>query len=254
MLAFEEPSKEETEPVQILQNEDTVPEEDQSSDENDFLPAFASSVAMILVSEIGDKTFFIAAIMAMRHSRLTVFTGAILALALMTVLSAALGHAAPKLLPKNVTHTVATILFFVFGLRSLKDAYSMSPDEMGSELEEVEAELGKKEEDMGADEEDPRPEKKNKKTHMIDPVLVQCFSLTFLAEWGDRSQIATIALAAAKDAFGVTLGGILGHSVCTGVAVIGGRLLATRISERQVLFAGGLLFLGFGISSFLYGA
>ena len=30
-------------------------------------------------------------------------------------------------------------------------------------------------------------------------ILTQSFTLTFLAEWGDRSQIATIAMAAAKD-------------------------------------------------------
>ena len=40
---------------------------------------------MIIVSELGDKTFFIAAIMAMRHSRATVFTAAIAALGVMHV-------------------------------------------------------------------------------------------------------------------------------------------------------------------------
>ena len=39
------------------------------------------------MSELGDKTFFIAAILAMRHSRMLVFGGAIAALGLMTVLS-----------------------------------------------------------------------------------------------------------------------------------------------------------------------
>lgn len=52
-----------------------------------FLHAFVASLSVILVSEIGDKTFFIAAIMAMRHPRLIVFGGAISALALMTILS-----------------------------------------------------------------------------------------------------------------------------------------------------------------------
>lgn len=52
-----------------------------------FLHAFVASISVILVSEIGDKTFFIAAIMAMRHPRLTVFLGAISALVLMTILS-----------------------------------------------------------------------------------------------------------------------------------------------------------------------
>lgn len=34
-----------------------------------FFHAFVAAFSVIIVSEIGDKTFFIAAIMAMRHSR-----------------------------------------------------------------------------------------------------------------------------------------------------------------------------------------
>jgi len=79
------------------------------------------------------------------------------------------------------------------------------------------------------------------------------FMMTFLAEWGDRSQIATIALAADKDPFGVTIGGFIGHSLCTGLAVIGGKLLATRISERTVTLMGGCLFLVFAVHSIIYG-
>jgi putative Ca2+/H+ antiporter (TMEM165/GDT1 family) len=56
--------------------------------------------------------------------------------------------------------------------------------------------------------------------------------MTFLAEWGDRSQIATIALAGSEDLLYVTIGGLLGHAVCTTVAVVGGRLLAARISVK----------------------
>lgn len=37
-----------------------------------------ASISMIFVSEIGDKTFFIAAIMAMRHNRFQIFTAALL--------------------------------------------------------------------------------------------------------------------------------------------------------------------------------
>lgn len=52
-----------------------------------FTHAFIASLSVIIVSELGDKTFFIAAIMAMRHSRIVVFTGAILALIVMTIIS-----------------------------------------------------------------------------------------------------------------------------------------------------------------------
>lgn len=55
-------------------------------DRGDFLNAFTSSTAMIIATEIGDKTFFIAAVLSMRNSRLFVFGGAILALYCMTTL------------------------------------------------------------------------------------------------------------------------------------------------------------------------
>jgi hypothetical protein len=51
-----------------------------------FWPAFTSSVMMILATEIGDKTFFIAAVMSMRNPRSAVFLGAIGALIVMTIL------------------------------------------------------------------------------------------------------------------------------------------------------------------------
>jgi len=81
----------------------------------------------------------------------------------------------------------------------------------------------------------------------------QAFTLTFLAEWGDRSQIATVALAASKNPFGVVLGGLVGHAFCTGLAVIGGKMLAAKISERTVAIIGGILFLIFGVTSIFFG-
>jgi Ca2+/H+ antiporter, TMEM165/GDT1 family len=87
----------------------------------------------------------------------------------------------------------------------------------------------------------------------LGPVFVQAFVLTFLGEWGDRSQIATIALGAAHvrfsrlslcvfaDAFCenvylVTLGTVIGHSMCTALAVIGGRYVSTKISVKHGAF------------------
>jgi putative Ca2+/H+ antiporter (TMEM165/GDT1 family) len=179
--------------------------------------------------------------MAMKSPRLTVFAGAIGALAAMTVLSAALGWAAPNLISKTYTHYAATALFFFFGLKSLYDAFFKVDDGEESELEQVEQELNKgKTSDK---------EKATLLTMIFSPIFIKAFTLTFLAEWGDRSQIATIGLAASEDVVGVTLGGILGHMVCTGAAVLGGRHLATHINEKTVGVLGGLLFLVFGAHS-----
>eukprot|EP00049_Salpingoeca_infusionum_P002136 m.54304 g.54304 ORF g.54304 m.54304 type:complete len:254 (-) comp11407_c2_seq1:229-990(-) len=209
-----------------------------------FYQGFFGGFSMMIVSELGDKTFFIAAILAMRHSRLVIFSGAIAALALMTVLSAYVGSIA-SFIPKKYTTYGAILLFVIFGLRLLKEGYSMSDDEGLEELEEVTQELKAKEDELAAKEQ-------AHERHIISPVLVQSFILTFLAEWGDRSQIATIILGAKEDPLAVSIGAVLGHSVCTAIAVIGGRLLAQRISVRTVTMIGGAVFLMFAITSALF--
>lgn len=81
---------------------------------------------------------------------------------------------------------------------------------------------------------------------VFSQIFLKSFTLTFLAEWGDRSQIATIGLAASEDVVGVTIGSIFGHALCTGAAVMGGRHLAAHINEKLVAGFGGIAFLCFG--------
>ncbi len=51
-----------------------------------MVTAFTAGLSLITVSELGDKTFFIAVILAMRHSRRIVFAGVLGALAAMTII------------------------------------------------------------------------------------------------------------------------------------------------------------------------
>ncbi|KAJ1386762.1 hypothetical protein B484DRAFT_459931 [Ochromonadaceae sp. CCMP2298] len=227
---------------------------------NNFVNATMNSLFMIIATEIGDKTFFIAAILAMRHGRLVVYAGAMMALAVMHLLSSMMGFALPALMPRQYTHFASAILFLYFGYKLLHDAYCMDGIGPSEELQEVEEELRKSKGDGKEQEEDGDAEGDEETgTTSISyaqsvgaenfKVFTQAFTLTFLAEWGDRSQIATIALAASKNVYGVVLGGLIGHALCTGVAVIGGKMLASKISERSVAIVGGVLFLIFGVTS-----
>ena len=67
---------------------------------------------------------------------------------------------------------------------------------------------------------------------LLSPEWVQTFIMTFLGEWGDRSQIATIAMAAGQDYWWITGGAVVGHGMCTAVAVIGGKAIAGKVSMR----------------------
>ncbi|CAL8346890.1 unnamed protein product [Gadus morhua 'NCC'] len=223
-----------------------------------FIHAFVASFSVIIVSELGDKTFFIAAIMAMRYNRLTVLVGAMLALGVMTCLSVLFGYAT-TVIPRIYTYYVSTALFAIFGIRMLREGLKMSPDEGQEELEEVQAEIKKKDEelqraklangvaDVEAGSGNAQPQRKWQS--FISPIFLQALTLTFVAEWGDRSQLTTIILAAREDPFGVAVGGTIGHCLCTGLAVIGGRMIAQKISVRTVTIIGGIVFLAFAFSA-----
>lgn len=216
---------------------------------------FTKSLAMTVLSEIGDKTFIAAAILAMRHPRRLVLTGCLSALIVMTILSALVGWAAPNLISRKLTHHVTTLLFFGFGLWSLWDGFHQDGDD--EELAEVEKQLdadfkgtmGTSKKQKGDD--DMKKERRPFLTQFFSPILLKAFSITFFGEWGDKSQLATIGLAADENPLGVVLGGILGQALCTVAAVMGGKSLASQISEKVVALFGGVLFIIFGIQSFL---
>lgn len=227
-----------------------------------------SSLLMIIISEIGDKTFLVAALMAMKHDRVVVFFAAFTALLIMSILSGLLGHTMPSILPRALTQSAACCLFLAFGLKMCRDGYLMDKDaSVQEEMAEIEIELevrGHQNNIRNAEEGhtdlaynvvEGRATFMTKRIWngvnnlsrlVFSPIFVKTFSLTFLGEWGDRSQIATIAMAAGSDYWSVIVGTVLGHGICTAVAVVGGRLLAQRISVRQVTLSGGLLFLLFG--------
>uniref|UniRef100_A0A0R3RWL7 GDT1 family protein n=1 Tax=Elaeophora elaphi TaxID=1147741 RepID=A0A0R3RWL7_9BILA len=224
--------------------------------------ALLASISVIIVSELGDKTWFIAAIMAMRHSRLTVFSGAMAALILMTLLSAGLGWFT-QIMPRLLTYSISTALFALFGLKMLYDGYRMSPADGQEGYAEAKTEIQKKEQQKELLSDSSKvPDMETGGINMsnqssrhaflsvISTLFLEVFTLTFLAEWGDRSQLTTIVLAARENIYGVVIGTILGHAFCTGIAVIGGRLVAAQISVRTVTLIGGVVFILFAFSAF----
>ncbi|KAM1106197.1 hypothetical protein ACFX13_003140 [Malus domestica] len=88
-----------------------------------FVRGFTKSLAMTVLSEIGGKTFFAAAILAMRHPRGLVLAGCLGTLIVMTILSVLVSLAASNLLSRKWPHHITTVLFFGFGLWSLWDAF-----------------------------------------------------------------------------------------------------------------------------------
>ena len=112
---------------------------------------FFQAFSLVFVSEIGDKTFFIAALLAAKTSRLISFAGSVGALAVMTVLAVLLGlafHSVPTVFTSGLPldDIVAAAAFLYFGVITLRDAYKLPDDSnVGIDEEKAEAEESIKE-------------------------------------------------------------------------------------------------------------
>lgn len=197
-----------------------------------FLKGFTSGLIFISIAELGDKTFLIAALLAMRHRPRWVFVGTVLALALMTLISVAIGQVANRLLPEIWVRWAEIIFFAGFGIKLWFDAAQMPISGDSEEEAEAEAIVEGAEAKLG-------------KRITVLAVILEAFSLVFVAEWGDRTQFTTMALAAAGSAWGVALGAILGHAIVAVIAVSVGRWVSRHISERLLTQISAVLFLIF---------
>uniref|UniRef100_A0A453AHN4 GDT1 family protein n=3 Tax=Aegilops tauschii subsp. strangulata TaxID=200361 RepID=A0A453AHN4_AEGTS len=157
---------------------------------------FTAAFMLIFVSEIGDKTFFIAALLAMQYQKALVLLGSMAALSLMTIVSVVIGRIFQSVpaqfqttLPIGEYAAVALLAFF--GFKSIKDAWAL-PDKVNGDLQES-SESGEL-----AEAEELVKEKASLKITSPLAILWKSFSLVFFAEWGDRSMLATIALGAAQ--------------------------------------------------------
>lgn len=206
---------------------------------------FFASLSLIFACEIGDKTFFIAALLAMKCGKLISFLGSTVSLAVMTIISVCIGYAVQRV-PAAVESSeaigrylsAASLLYF--GAKMLFAAFK-SGDAGGEEFEEAEESVAEAEQSGTI----------SSKGASAWRSFVEVAGIIFIAEWGDRSMLATIALGAAQSPMGVAGGAILGHVIATAIAVAGGAALSERISERTVGLIGGALFIVFAAATLL---
>jgi putative Ca2+/H+ antiporter (TMEM165/GDT1 family) len=208
---------------------------------------FYQAFSLVFLSELGDKTFFIAGLLAMKTSRIISLIGSLGALIVMTILSVIIGqvfHVLPTFggivdgVPLD--DIAAAIAFAFFGIKILKEALEM---EDGSSMMDEEF----------AEAEETVKDNENKVVLNQNRLgqIASIFGLVFAAEFGDRSFVSTIALSAAQNPFSVAGGAIAAHAVATGIAVAGGSVVAKYLSEKVIGLIGGTLFLVFAATTVL---
>ena len=197
--------------------------------------AFGASLTAITLAELGDKTFFMALILAARHRARDVFVGAFAALTAVTLISLGLGYGLRELLPVAVVPWLAAALFVGCGLKLLVDAQGMTAHEADDEEQQAQQAIDEAE--------------SQRRISTTWAVIWEAVVLVFIAELGDRTQFATIFLATAP-AFtfaGLLAGTLAGHALVTWLAVGAGKWIGGRISEQVLDRLSGGLFIAFGL-------
>ena len=186
-----------------------------------MLAAILVSLGVVFLAELGDKSQLITMTYALRHRWWVVLTGVGIAAFLVHGLSVTIGHFVGLTLPERPIAFVAALAFIGFAIWTWR---------------------GKDDADDG----DGDPDIAEAITEQRYVVLAVVSSFV-LAELGDKTMLATVALASDHNWAGVWIGATVGMVLADGVAIAAGRLLHRRLPERLLRLMAGLLFLLFGL-------
>ena len=183
------------------------------------MEAFAISTGIVALAEMGDKTQLLAFLLAARFRKpVPIVLGILVATLANHAFAAALGAWINTLIGPEVMRWVLGISFIAMA------GWTLIPDK----LDDEESNLGK---------------------YGVFATTLVAF---FLAEMGDKTQIATVALAARYDAvIAVVAGTTLGMMIANVPAVYFGERIADKISLRLVHGIAAALFLALGIATLL---
>jgi len=178
------------------------------------LAALAASFGLIVVAEMGDKTQFLAMSFATKNNALKVLFAIFLATLVNFSITVAIGQLITTVVPIDIISLAASISFIGFGLWTLRGE---------------------------------KPQEANKKVSRFG-LVGTVFVAFFIAEFGDKTQLTTISLAAQyQSAVSVLIGATLGMLVADGIGIVAGVVLGKHIPQRIIQWVSALIFVVFGL-------
>lgn len=176
------------------------------------MEALLVSAGLVFVAELGDKSQLMALALATRYRALPVLAGVAAAAIVMLGLSALVGGLVGAALPTRWVALGAGVLFLVFGVLALR----------GDDHDHGEA------------------------RERSGSALLATFVAFLVAEFGDKTMLATAALASQRAPGWVWVGAALGMTAASGLAILVGRLLGKRLPAHVLRYVSAGAFLLFG--------
>ncbi|VVB94764.1 Uncharacterised protein [uncultured archaeon] len=178
------------------------------------LTPLLTTFGLIAMAELGDKTQLTVIALSAGYDRVKVFSGVVLAFALVTGLGVLVGEGLLQIIPENFIKIMAGLLFILFGIRIL-----MSKEDCDDEG-----------------------------NSQVNNVFISTFSMIALAEMGDKTQLSAITLAAKYNSpYMVFIGAVLALASISLIGIIVGKKLCEIVPLSKIKLGAGALFILFGI-------
>jgi Ca2+/H+ antiporter, TMEM165/GDT1 family len=177
------------------------------------MTAFWFSLGFVVLAEMGDKTQLLAMALATRYKASVVMWGVFAATVCNHLLAVLAGNYLTQIIPLQTVQIAAAVSFILFGLWTIR----------GDELK-------------GED-----------KRFNFSPFWTVTVAF-FIAEMGDKTQLATVSLAAKyQSVFPVLAGTTAGMLIADAIGIGIGIVLGKKIPERAVKWVAALIFIFFGL-------
>jgi putative Ca2+/H+ antiporter (TMEM165/GDT1 family) len=176
--------------------------------------AFLASLVFVVLAEMGDKTQLLAMSFATRFNPYKVLLAVFIATIANHALAVVAGQFLTTIVPIDIISLAASLSFIGFGLWTIRG------DKLKDEV---------------------------KKASRFGAVATVAIAF-FIAEFGDKTQLATVSLAAEyQNPISVLIGTTLGMLVADGVGIMVGVVLCRRIPQRKIKWFSAIIFVLFGL-------
>jgi len=176
-----------------------------------WVTAVTTPFGLVFLAELGDKSQLVCMTLAARHRHWPVLAGAMVAFAILNTLAVVFGAGLSHWVPERVLAAVVALLFAIFGILSLR-----------------------------AKEEEGEEDVTERSGHGI---FVTAFLMIFLAEMGDKTQIAVAGMASTLPVIPVWIGATVALFATSALGVVAGRKLLRRIPIHRLHQISGVFFL-----------
>ncbi len=174
----------------------------------------STSFLLISAAEIGDKSQLVCMALAARHRAMPILLGAIVAFALLNSLAVMFGSAIAGWLPDYWVSAIVALLFTIFGIHAL----FIQEQEEDEQLEE-------------------------KSSHNL---FLTTFVFIVVAEFGDKTQLAVVALSSTFLPIAVWLGATAALAFTSALGVLAGRTVLQKCSVVFLHKLSGTMFIILG--------